>query len=82
MKRNNYTDIKTMAELRRVRQELAREVEDKTRELGDDYARAKAFYTPATLLANALRTSAAGINWLPVALRVIRLLKAKIRAES
>lgn len=75
---NRYADIKNYDELTASIGNLKDEIERKEKKLGEQYGKAKDFYSPSNIAYIAVRSIMSSVDWAALALKAVRKLKAAI----
>lgn len=79
METGKYIKIKNLKELYEARSDLGVQMGEKAKELDERYANLKECCSPDNIIRTAIRRTTSHINWVPVALAIIRTVKSKLQ---
>lgn len=79
MKKNNYAELRNMAELDRALRDNRRRLEKKGRAIRRDFTQAQSVYTPSNLLRTGVQQAAIGLIGPELLLRSIRRAKKLLK---
>lgn len=79
MEANDYKNIRNIKELQQARLSLSSKIDNKEVEIAGRIADIKAFFTPENIILAAIRESNAKVQWITLALGMIRKLKTCLK---
>lgn len=78
METDKYINISNQKELEAARKEIGARMKEQTDNLNRQYTAAKKFYSPENICRMAIKDTTTVVNWIPLALTMIRAIRRKI----